>query len=418
MRAKGSNMLNKIAMKYLAMGLLAICAQTAMAQPGDEQVKKDAIGQGGSGVKSVRLTKATGTRQWNSGIGNWEYVRGVEVLRKSEYPGIDLLVTGDVVYQYTGAGKYSYWKFRVIDNGYSGIPNPTPQEIQDFISKDWQKFYGNYYYTVITKVHRQPVLADTPRWFWHSPKQVSFKMKLQFDHIIFNSGIETLDCVWDVRLYRDEIKGPWMNMLALRSEEAADIKVLGFKKQTPEQLQLLQRQTLQYTMAEQRAQQDRAALPQVALPAFANEEAMARYLHGVLVNGNAQQWRAVLLQVMHPGFFESGSKVQLLAVQEQNLKQAIMAAFENRATYQQMYCLQAPVRVDNYADGRKAFYFSGAVANCNSYFIIGKANMGYQDGVPQQGLKLFEYGINVRQDDDAVAYVQSFGNRKKLCPND
>lgn len=409
----------KSRMKQVAILLWGwLYAITALAQPSDAQVKKDAIGQGGSGVKEVRFTKGTGTRQWNSGIGNWEYVRGVEVVRNSEYPGIDLLVTGDVVYQYTGVGKYSYWKFRVLDNQYSGIPNPTAKEIQDFISKDWAKFYGNYYYTVITKVHQQPVLADLPRWFWHSPKQVSFKMKLKFDHIIFNSGIETVDCIWDVRLYRDDIKGPWNNMLALRSEEAADIKVTGFVKQTPEQLAVLQRQTLQYTMAEQQAQQAKAALPQIILPNFANEAAMAHYLHDLFRNGNADKLRAVFLQIMHPGFFEKGSTVQLLAMQEQNLQQTITAAFNNRATYQQMYCQNAPVRVDNYADGRKAFYFSGAVNNCNSYFIIGKANMGYKDGQPLLALKLFEYGINVRQDDDAINYVNSFSDRKKMCTGD
>jgi hypothetical protein len=44
--------------------------------------------------------------------------------------------------------------------------------------------------------------------------------------------------------------------------------------------------------------------------------------------------------------------------------------------------------------------------------------MGYVDGVPQTELKIIEYGIYVRQDQDAINFVNSFSDRKKICPND
>lgn len=405
--------------KWIAVLIITFQSVIALAQPSDAQVKKDAAGQGGAGIKSVRLTKSTGTRQWNSSVANWEYVRGVEVVRKSEYPGIDLIVTGDVVYQYTGAGKYNYWKFRVLDNQYAGIPNPTAQEIQQFISSDWGKFYG-YYFNVITKIHQQPVLAEKPMWFWHSPNQVSFRMKLSFDHIVHLKGIETMECIWNVRFYRDDMKAPWKNMLALRSEEAADIKVLGFKNYTPQQLADFEKQTLQYTMAEQKAARAAAILPQMHVPAFSEAEEMVKYVHDVLRNGNPEKLRAVLLQLFAPGFFEEGSKVQLRAVEEQNFAQVVIAAYNNKATYEQMYCQNPGYRVEKWGNGsgKKTIYISGAVNNCNSYFSITPVNMGFKEGVAQTALKIVEYSINVRQDAEAINFVNSFSNRKNLCKLD
>jgi hypothetical protein len=407
-------------MKKLIVFLLSLLQITwVFAQPSDAQVKSDATGQSGAGVKSVKLTKSTGTRQWNSSVGNWEYVRGAEVVRKSEYSGIDLIVTGDVVYQYTGVGKYSYWKFRVLDNQYAGIPNPSAKEIQDFISSDWEKFYG-YYFQVITKVHQQPVLADKPTWFWHSPNQVSFKMKLSFDHIIRLKGIETLDCIWDVRFYRDDMKAPWKSMLALRSEEAADIKVLGFKNYTPEQLADFEKQTLQYTMAEQKARQSAATLPQMNVPLFTNAEEMVKYVHDVLRNGNPEKLRAVCLQLFAPGFFEEGSKVQLRVVEEQNFAQVITAVYRNKATYKQMYCQNPGYRVEQWGNGsgKKIIYITGAVNNCNSSFTIAPVNMGYKEGIAQTALKIVEYGVHVRQDEAAIDFINSFSNRNNLCKQD
>ena len=129
---------------FLLFAFFVLCTITGTyAQPSNAKVKSDAVGNG-SGVISFNFSKTTGTRQWNSSAGNWEYVRGVEVKRKSEYPGINLIVKEDVVYQYIGSGGYSFWKVRVLSNEYEGIPNPTANEINNFISKDWAKFYGYY----------------------------------------------------------------------------------------------------------------------------------------------------------------------------------------------------------------------------------------------------------------------------------
>lgn len=390
-----------------------------LAQPSDARVKSDAVGNGG-GVLSFKFTKTTGTRQWNSSTGNWEYVRGVQVKRKSDYPGINMIVDEDVVYQYVGNGGYSFWKVRVLSNSYEGIPNPTKEEINTFISKDWQRFYG-FYYTTIVKLWYQPILADNPEWVWHDINSVEFKMKLKFDHIIRGKGIETTETVWKVRLYRDDPKAAWKNMLALRSQEAADSKILGMKEYTVQQLEDFQKQTLAFTMAEQKGNEEATRLASmITVPEFTNADEMFRFLHNVLRNGNPGKLRAVMLQVLAPAFFVPGSNVQLTAVEEQNLDNVITAVYNNKATYKQMYC-QVPVyKVEKWGNSATRFDMSikAAVNNCESRFTFDRVVAGYKEGVPVTKLKLLSYGIYVRQDADAIMFINSFSNRKKICPND
>lgn len=388
------------------------------AQPSEAKVKSDAVGNGG-GVISFKFTKSTGTRQWNSSTGNWEYVRGVQIKRKSDYPGINMIVDEDVVYQYTGNGGYSFWKVRVLSNSYEGIPNPPAKEVDAFISKDWQKFYGFYYGTIV-KLWQQPALADNPEWVWHDINSVEFKMKLKFDHIIRGKGIETTETIWKVRLYRDDPKAPWKNMLALRSQDAADSKIIDMKSYTVQQLGDFEKQTLQYSMAEQNAKQSAASLPLINMPAFTNAEDLVKFVHDVLRNGNPEKLRAVFLQLFAPGFFEEGSKVQLRAEEEQNLAQVITAVYQNKATYKQMYCQNPGLRIEQWGNGsgKKTIYISGAVNNCNSSFTIAPVNTGYKEGVAQTALKIVEYGIYVRQDNEAIDFINSFSNRKNLCKQD
>jgi len=398
----------------------SFCVSTAViAQPSEAKVKSDAVGNGG-GVISFKFTKSTGTRQWNSGAGNWEYVRGVQIKRKSDYPGINMIVDEDVVYQYVGNGGYSFWKVRVLSNNYEGIPNPTAREVNDFISKDWEKFYA-FYYSTIVKLWYQPVLAENPAWVWHDINSVEFKMKLKFDHIIRAKGIETVETIWKVRLYRDTPKSPWKNLFAVRSDEAADSKILGMKNYTVQQMQDFDKQTLEFTMAEQKGNAEAAKLATViSIPEFTNAEAMFKFLHNILRNGDPQKFRAVMLQVLAPGFFVPGSNVQLTPTEERNLDDVITAAYNNKATYKQMYC-QVPVyNVEKWGNSNTRYdvNIKAAINNCESRYTFDRVVVGYKEGVPLTKLKIISYGIYVRQDADAILFINSFSSRKKICPND
>jgi uncharacterized protein YaaQ len=147
---------------------------------------------------------------------------------------------------------------------------------------------------------------------------------------------------------------------------------------------------------------------------------MVRFVHDSLRNGNPEQFRAVALQLFAPGFFVEGSKVQLTGMEEQNLQNVITAAYNNKATYKQMYCQNPNYKVEKWgnSNSKKTIRITGAVNNCNSEFTIDLVNMGYVEGVPQTKLKILQYGIYVRQDQDAVNFINSFSDKKKLCPGD
>jgi hypothetical protein len=408
------NLLNAFSSKAILTLITIIILHTGgLCQPTDAEIRKEITNDG---TKSIKFT-STGTRQWNKDIGNWEWVRGVEVTRKSDYAGIDLLVVGDVVYQYTGVGKYNYWKFRTISNQYFGIPNPTSNEVIEIVSKDWQKFYG-YYFQKITKEHFKPALADDPQWIWHSPNSVEFKMKLKFDHIINNTDIETVETIWNVRLYRDEPKTAWKKFIANRSQEASETKKVGVQKYTATQINDMEKQTLAFTLNEQTAKEQISALPSINVPEFSNGEELVKFIHNILRNGDEQQFRSAMMKLMAPGFYVEGSAVQLRGDIERALQDVITAAYKDKSTYKQMYCQKPPYRVENWADGRKSVYIPAAVNNCTSLFITGLVNMGYKEGVMQTKLRILEFNVYVRHDADAIAYVSSFSDRKKMCGND
>src|SRR5258708_8732210 len=107
------------------LSFMALAAPVVFAQPSDAQMRHDVMNPG---VLEIRFTKKPGTLQRNSDYKVNEFVRGVEVLRKTDVPSVRLLVVGDAVYQQYPNG-FRYWKFRVLENRYDGIPNPAEAEI-------------------------------------------------------------------------------------------------------------------------------------------------------------------------------------------------------------------------------------------------------------------------------------------------
>jgi hypothetical protein len=384
------------------------------AQPSDAQVKKDAVGNG-NGVISFKLTKTTGTRQWNGDIGNWEYVRGVEVKRKSDYAGINLIVNGNVVYQYMGVGKYSYWKFRILSNKYEGIPNPTAKEIKEFLEKDPATFYG-YYFQKIIKLWYEPLLADDPSWIWHTPNSVEFKMKLKFDHIISNTETQTVEAIWNVRLYRDDPKDTWKSFNATMTNNDPEIKKSSPKKFTNAQISDMEKQTLAYTMGEEMAKKQLASLPQVLVPEFTAAEELVKFAHTMLRDGTPDEFKAAMIKLLAPQHFAEGSSVQLSLVAEKLIDDIITMAYKDKATYKQQYCRQ--LNIKRGMSTQTHFYTASCINEVGSVFVVEPFNMGYKEGVAQTKLKLTDIQIRVRQDENAIAFINSFSDRKKLCPND
>ena len=195
---------------------LVMAPAPVQAQPSDAQVRKDIMNPG---VKRLELTNKPGTKQWNSDTGAWEFVRGVRVIR--DYPdieGVDLVVVGDAVYQLYGS-NYKYWKFRVASNEYLGIPNPTEDEILAILNQDLEKFLTNYWYNRIVNDVREIRLADASMWFWHTPTSVSFQMTTAYDAKTSDLDVASVEQDYDVRFYRDDYQGPWLNFISSNGEQ-------------------------------------------------------------------------------------------------------------------------------------------------------------------------------------------------------
>jgi len=195
----------------------------AFAQPTEAEIKKQMLSA--PGAVSCAIV-GDGTRTWNSDYNNYEYARGVEVVYTTEWPDIKVKATGSAVYQYMGNGQYSYRKMRVSENQYLGIPNPTGAEVLSLINTNQQGFYTPQYYEIV-EVLEQPRLADQPRWFWHRPTSVSFLVRTKYCIISSYTTIDTLEDVREVRLYRDDMKGPWQRFIAKTGDEESGSRKVG-----------------------------------------------------------------------------------------------------------------------------------------------------------------------------------------------
>ena len=379
------------------------------AQPYEADIKSKLTN---SNTLEIKFTKSTGTRQWNSSTGNWEYVRGVVMKQKSfEYPEYKVIIGGDAVYQYTGDGKYSYWKFRFLYQQFEGIPNPDATTIQKLISTDWKKFYG-VKFSKITRLIEEPALAADPKWEWHTPKSVSFLFRYKASIIAGNSIVEQtiIDC--KLRLYRDDPKGTWKSFIV------ADVTptVLEKTPYTTEQIKKMEQQTLAYTLNEKTAAAAAAALPVVNLPEFREFKELADYVHQVLRTGNPERLEAVLVQTLAPSlYFVPGSTVQLNARGAQLINENAATAYKGEQKYSDQYCKKYKT---GSLTSAKHIYITGCLPNVTTMISGIQVNAGYKNGAPVLQWKITNLSVTVRQDEDATRYLQSITDMKKICPDD
>ena len=63
-------------------------------------------------------------------------------------------------------------------------------------------------------------------------------------------------------------------------------------------------------------------------------------------------------------------------------------------------------------------YIQSVIDKTVTVIGTGMYNDGNKEGVPLQKVKLVRLDVSVRQDPDAVNFLNSFSNKSKLCPND
>ncbi|MFZ1452339.1 MAG: hypothetical protein WAT20_06520, partial [Ferruginibacter sp.] len=91
-------------------------------------------------------------------------------------------------------------------------------------------------------------------------------------------------------------------------------------------------------------------------------------------------------------------------------------AYEDKATYKQQYCQQLNIKKG--MSSKSHFYISACINEVASLYVVEAYNAGYVEGVAKTKLKLSDLQIRVRQDQDAINFINSYSDRKKLCPYD
>lgn len=384
----------------------------AFAQPGDAQIKKE-VGGNEAHVKTFKFTKTTGTKQWNGTVGNWEYVRGVLVVRKSDYPEYDLEVRGDAVYQDMGGGKYSYRKFRVISNQYLGIPDPTITEITEALSKDWKMFYRGDFQKIY-QIHEQLQFTSEPYFFWYSPNSVELTVKNKVELVESNVETKVVDQVYKVRLYRDNPKAIWKNFVA--GKETSHKENKEYSKQTIayEKAERLRRKSLAYTMNEQMATSATQIIyPDDSLIRFSTMKDLSSAIHKVLHSGKPDYLKAMLTRLFARNLMVDGSNVQVNGIGEQMINKTIEAAYKGDATYAMQYCPLA--NIDHKKSNEKHIYLNGGMEKVVT-LISGIQEKGAMvNGVAETTWKIANIDVGTRQDDEALKYFASFTDKEKWC---
>lgn len=202
----------------LSIGTLALCLfvlpKAALAQaPSDAQTKKDV-----TGAKTVSVTLGKpGKIEWSSTYKKYMWTRSFTAKLKTETPDIFVIVKGYAAYDVMG-GKHVFWRTFTTSNSYEGIANPTQAEIFALIKQlGWQKLMDGHYQSVVGEVESIK-LADEPEWVWHTPNSVSFNLELVYHFVQSYTDVEKQRVIYNVRLYRDDVRQPWKNLLTMQTQ--------------------------------------------------------------------------------------------------------------------------------------------------------------------------------------------------------
>jgi hypothetical protein len=222
--------------RAVMLGAVAFCffllPQGANAQPSDAQVKKDL-----TGAKTVSVTLGKpGKIEWSSTYKKYVWTRNFTARLRTDAPEIFVIVKGYASYDVMG-GRYVYWKSFTTSNNYEGIPDPTARDVEDLIGKfGIKKFIGDYHYQNAAGEIEVLRLTDEPKFEWHTPNSVSFDVFAVFSEKVSYTQVEKVERIFNIRLYRDEVKQPWLRMI---STPRGERKVLETKTYTAEQLRRL-----------------------------------------------------------------------------------------------------------------------------------------------------------------------------------
>jgi hypothetical protein len=192
-----------------------LSAANINAQPTDAQLKKQLTA---ARTVSVTLGKP-GKIEWSSTYKKYVWTRSFTSKLKTEDPTIFLIVKGYASYDVMG-GRYVFWRTFTTSNSYEGIPDVTAEDVQALIKKfGVEIFMGQYHYNHVIGKVESIGLADEPKFEWHTPNSVSFNIVAVYTFRTNDiGGRERGARTFNIRLYRDNTKSEWKNLLSTDRE--------------------------------------------------------------------------------------------------------------------------------------------------------------------------------------------------------
>lgn len=195
------------ALLFLGAGLVT----EVSAQPTDAELKKQL-----THPKTVSVTLGKpGTREWSSTYKKYVWNRSFTAKLKTEDPEIFVIVKGYASYDIIG-GRFIFWRTFTTSNSYEGLPDPTAADVQALIAKfGLEQFMGNYHFNHVIGKVESIGLSDEPNFEWHTPNSVSFNVIAVYTERTNDvGGKERIARTMRVRLYRDNTKAEWKNLLS------------------------------------------------------------------------------------------------------------------------------------------------------------------------------------------------------------
>ena len=219
-----------------SVGALALCLcvlpKAALAQaPSDAQIKKDL-----TGAKTVSVTLGKpGKIEWSSTYKKYMWTRSFTAKLKTETLDVFVIVKGYAAYDVVGS-KYTFWRSFTTSNSYEGIADPAQAEVFALIKQvGWRTLMSGSYPSVAGEVESIK-LADEPEWTWHTPNSVSLNLELVYNFVVSYTVVENQRVKYRVRLYRDDLKQPWKNLLTTETTKLATLDSKTYTQKQIEQM--------------------------------------------------------------------------------------------------------------------------------------------------------------------------------------
>jgi hypothetical protein len=386
----------KIVFPLLAILAAAPFSGVAEAQPSDARTRKDLSAKG---ILSIRLL-GRGSRVWSDVHKQYMWHRSAVIVRTAqlrEFPNAKLEIGGIATYFIVGGG-YSFNRFLVGYNSYSGIPAPSTKTVLGLVNANLAEFLGDYYYRSSVGEVQPIALASDPKWEWHSPNSVSLRLTSGITQKISSTELEKKKIVMNVRLYRDSIKSPWTKWGSSRESEVS----LGKITRSEDEIKAMK--SLHFIALERAAAAHLKALPAVSIPAFKSDLEMFAFLHKTLREDGAAKTEAVLRGLLAPRYFLEGSSILLDSNGENLIENALKEAFRGKSTYAEQY--GAEPNIESYSPNNITFV--NADGRHRSSIELEPTGGTWQNGVKVgQSLRIAGFGVGVNENPDEIARLRS-----------